>query len=347
MINTLAWLGWLAAALVASSATRNPLYLIVELLCIAIIWLSLPQDAQRTDFAITPFRFALIVTALSAAFNTLTAHFGETVLFRLPAAIPFLGGPITLEALVFGTLNGLVLSGVFAAFAVMNVAVPISAIITVIPRAFHTSAVIISIAVTFVPNTLRQMREVREAQAVRGLRVRGIRDWLPLFMPMLIGGMEHALQLAEAMASRGFASRKEGFGYRRARLIFALSLLLLLAGWLLRLTWLDDQAGYALMLLGGSGAMLALWLFGRAVPHTTYRTQRWSAADTLVMAAAALTMAGLLIPWPGIDRSSLSYSPYPKLEMPAFEPLFGLVILGLLGPAFASSLLSARPKEQR
>ena len=345
MIHTLAWLSWLVAALVASSTTRNPFYLIIALLCITIVWLSLPSDDQRAQLPISPLRFAMAVTALSAAFNALTAHFGETVLFRLPESIPFVGGTITLEALVFGATNGIALSGVFAAFAALNAALPISAIISVIPRAFQTSAVVISIAVTFVPNTLRQMKEVREAQAVRGLKVRGIRDWLPLFMPMLTGGLEHALQLAEAMASRGFASHKEGPGYRRARMVFAISLLALLAGWLLSLIWSNERAGHALMLLGSAGAALALWLLGNAVPHTTYRVQRWRAADTIILAAAGLAMTGLLIPWPGIDRNSLGYSPYPKVHLPGFEPLLAVLSLGLLGPVLASVLMGSKAEE--
>ena len=31
--------------------------------------------------------------------------------------------------------------------------------------------------------------------------MRGLRDWLPLLMPLLIGGLERALQLAEAMTA--------------------------------------------------------------------------------------------------------------------------------------------------
>src|SRR4051812_29868913 len=37
MLHPLAWLGWLAAALVALSLTRNPLYVVLVLLCIAIV----------------------------------------------------------------------------------------------------------------------------------------------------------------------------------------------------------------------------------------------------------------------------------------------------------------------
>ena len=34
---------------------------------------------------------------------------------------------------------------------------------------------------------------IREAQAVRGHRVQGIRDWLPIVVPLLVSGLERAM----------------------------------------------------------------------------------------------------------------------------------------------------------
>ena len=36
---------------------------------------------------------------ISALFNALTVHIGDTELLRLPGWLPLLGGPVTLEAL--------------------------------------------------------------------------------------------------------------------------------------------------------------------------------------------------------------------------------------------------------
>ncbi len=75
-----------------------------------------------------------MIITLSALFNFVTAHFGQTVLFTLPASIPLVGGPYTLEALVFGMVNGLVLVGFLAAFNVLYQALPTQALIRMIPR---------------------------------------------------------------------------------------------------------------------------------------------------------------------------------------------------------------------
>ena len=206
MIHPVAWAGWLASALVALSATRNPLHLTLILLCVAVVNVLIGSSDEASFAPVSPLRFGGIVIALSALFNAATVHLGDTVLLRLPSGLPILGGPITLEALAFGVINGLVLTGIFAAFTTFNQALPIRSLMRLIPRAFYPVAVVVSIAVTFVPTTLRQFQQIREAQAVRGHRVRGLRGWLPLFMPLLVGGLERALQLAEAMTARGFAS---------------------------------------------------------------------------------------------------------------------------------------------
>ncbi|MDQ4077427.1 MAG: energy-coupling factor transporter transmembrane protein EcfT, partial [Chloroflexota bacterium] len=226
--HPLAWLAWLGATLALLITTRNPLYLVVLLLCIGLVQSTLPgEEDQRWMAPISPWHFAALVVPLSALFNALSIHVGETVLVYLPAAIPVLGGPITLEALVFGALNGLVLSGIFAAFLLLNQALPMRSLVRLIPHAFHAVAVVVTIALSFVPTTMRQFQQIREAQAVRGHRVRGVRDWLPLLMPLLIGGLERAFQLAEAMTARGFASTDKPISSSE-RTIVVLGLVLLL-----------------------------------------------------------------------------------------------------------------------
>src|SRR4030065_1354430 len=101
-------------------------------------------------------------------------------------------------------------------FMLLNLALPVRDLLRLIRRAFFPVAVVTSIAVTYLPTTLRQFQQIREAQAVRGHQVRSLRDWLPLLMPLLVGGLEHAMQLAEAMTARGFASPITMTGGRQA-----------------------------------------------------------------------------------------------------------------------------------
>jgi energy-coupling factor transport system permease protein len=341
MFHPLTWVGWLVAALAATSATRNPLHLVLILLCIAIVNGTSSSDEASAYYPVSPLRFALIVIPLAAVFNAATVHFGDSVLFRLPKGLPIVGGAITLEALVYGCLNGMVLSGILTAFTTLNQALPIRALIRLIPRAFYPVAVVISIGVTFVPVTMRQLRQIREAQAVRGHHVRGIRDWMPLFIPLLIGGLERALQLAEAMTARGFACSEQQGQDIAGRMAIVLGLIAVLGGWLLRLVWGQEASGLGLMAVGAALILGALWIIGRRVKRTTYRPERWTRQDGAVLASAMVALIAFALP--GLDRSSLIYYPYPTLSLPDFNPLFGLATLGLLGPAF---LLQA-PKRHR
>ena len=112
MFHPLTWAGWLVAALVALSTTRNPLHLVLIMLCIAIVNVTSTSDETAAYYPVSPLRFTLTVILLAALFNAVTAHFGDTILFRLPKGLPVVGGAITLEALVYGSLNGMVLAGI-------------------------------------------------------------------------------------------------------------------------------------------------------------------------------------------------------------------------------------------
>jgi len=334
VIHPVAWLAWVSAMLVTLSMTRNPLYLGLILVWIAFVTIAIrPLASATSPIPISPVRFALVVVTLSTVFNGITVHVGRTVLFRLPGFLPILGGIITLEALAFGFLNGVVLSGIFAAFTVLNRVLPIQAIVRLIPQAFYPVAVVVSIAVSFVPATLHQFQQIRQAQAVRGHRVRGLRDWLPLIVPLLVGGLERALQLAEAMTARGFASTDtQRANSVQAQGTIIAGLILLLGGWLLRLMWGQALLGLTVLLTGVGLIGGTVWLAGRQVPRTVYRPQPWARNDWSVVLGAGVTAMTFLFSWPGLDRSSIFYYPYPTLVWPGFHPILAVATLGLLVP---------------
>ncbi len=330
MIHPAAWFAWLAAAVLAASSTRNPLYLVVLLLIFVMVVEAARRPEVSTPLPITPERFMSFVVPAAAVFNAITTHYGDTVLFSLPKIIPFFGGAVTVEALVYGAVNGLLLSALFAAFTVLNLAVTVRDMIRFIPRAFYPVAVVISIAVTFVPTTLRQIQQIREAQAVRGHRMRKLQDWLPLFMPLLVGGMERALQLAEAMTARGFAS-EEGAPSSdwSAQAGTVVGLLLVLAGGLLRMAWGEDLWGAAAMAAGALVIGVVIWKMGRRVTYTTYRHTPWTSQDWTVLGGVAVTLLFFLFL---SDRLIRYYTPYPGVSLPGFEPWVGGILLGFLVP---------------
>ena len=345
MIHTWAWVVWLIATLILFSSTRNPLYLILLLLSLGIINNALKRyqleesnDPERTNtLPISPLRIGLMLIALSALFNAAISHYGETVLFSLPEWIPLVGGDITAEALFFGAINGIVLFGIFWAFLIFNQALPSHKLMRLIPRAFFPLAVVTSIAITFIPATLRQYKKIQEAQAIRGHRVRGLRDWLPLVMPLMVGGLERAMSLAEAMTARGFASNQTSPKRSWERSLLLIGISSLLVGWLLRLFENWNTLGSILLAIGVIFIIGPFWILSRRTPHSTYSHEQFRWHDGLIIAAAFLVIILLLLPINLFSRASLEFEVYPQLTLPPFDPLIGIILLFLLAPIYAMS----------
>ncbi len=330
MLDARVWLLWALSLLLIASYARNPLYGIVLLLTTLVVGSVCAPDREGPRMPLSPLRFALIAIPLAALFNALTVRLGETVLLQLPTWLPLVGGPVTGEGLVFGATNGLILTVIFSSFAVFNRVIPVRDLIKLTPRAFHESGVVLSIALTFIPQTTRSLQRIREAQAVRGHRVRGLRDWLPIIVPLLVSGLERAIGLAEAMVARGYGAVADAGQPVRNQLFLALGLLALLGGWLGYL-FMPAQRGIAAgFALAGAVLLVAvLWLAGRSTVHSVYRQRRWRVQDTLALGGCTLALAVALT-----QRGALYYAPYPRLAWPAFDPLIGLGLLGLLLPAF-------------
>ena len=167
-LHPLTWALWLLAGFVILSTTRNPIYLGLTLCWIAVIslvvrWVGLSANTPRL---LSPLRFGLVIIPLTALINALNMHIGTTVLVVIPSSLPLIGGPITLEAVVYGFLNGVVLTGIYATFALVNQVLSVRAIIGLIPQAYYPLAIVVTIALTFAPLTVRQLQAIREAQAI-------------------------------------------------------------------------------------------------------------------------------------------------------------------------------------
>lgn len=330
-IDPRAWLCWVAAITVIASVTRNPLYMIVLLLIIAVIEVTCAAG-ERGIVSFSSARLIAFVVPMAAVLNALMVHAGDTVLVRLPDWLPVAGGDLTAEALAYGATNGLVIAALFTAFSAFNRVVPIHQMVRLAPRSFHEGGVVLSIALTFLPQMVRSVEQIRQAQAIRGCRTRGVRGWLPVFLPLLVTALERGIGLAEAMTARGYGAvddRAHGLGLRAG---LAMGLLALLAGWLLRALTDFSAAGLVLELAGGLVIVGMVWAAGRDVKHTRYRPTRWRAADTLVVTGCAIAMAPLLLHLDWAARSTLNYYPYPTVFLPAFDPIIGIAMLGLLAP---------------
>ncbi|MFN2219663.1 MAG: energy-coupling factor transporter transmembrane component T [Anaerolineae bacterium] len=346
MFHTLTWVLWLVAAVVPAFIMRNPLYLALLLGATWLLYTTLGRTTPMGSSWGSFVKLGVFLFALAIPFNALSIHIGQIVLFHLPESWPIIGGPITLEAVIAGAVSGLALLTILVVFAAFNAVVDHYQLLRATPSFLFQAGVVISIAITFVPQMVISAREIRQAQRIRGHRFRGLRDLLPLVIPLLANSLERSIQLAETMEARGFGSAVSLPSRRRA-LLSQLGLLAALVGVLVGLSLLAfyPQArvwAWLLVAIGVIG-MLAFFAFhGRQVKRTRYRRQSWHAPDTVVAVASAISLA-IVIVVRLTAPDTFFYSPYPPNSLlPAFDPLVGVALLLLVMPVLVAPRGAAR-----
>lgn len=323
-----AWVVWTATAAVIAMVARSPLYTIVLLLAVNLVKAVHGDEERGLDLPL--WRIGAVVIALSTLFNALFVHVGATVLFRLPSSWPLVGGSVTLEGAVYGANNGLVLLALLAVFLAFNSIVPVRELVRLTPRAFNDLGVVVLVAMTYVPETRRHLQQIQEAQAIRGHRLRGLRDWQPIVIPLLVGGLERAVNLAEAMVARGYGATADRQQPVWMRAGMVLGLVAALGGWLVAV-WISP-AGWFLLASAVAFVLALAWRSGRRVQRTHYERRPWRWPDTVLLAAALLPALGLLV-----SASPLSFTPYPALSLPPFDPFIGVALAMLSLPAFLAA----------
>ena len=336
-----AWLVWGVAASLPALVGRNPWVLgmvLVAALGVRGAWAAVGAGGRGWGWV--P-RLAAVFAAVGVGFNVLTVHVGDRVMARLPEGWPVVGGALTVNALVYGALSGAAALGLVLVGTTLGGVLDGAALLRVLPARLATVAVAGSVAWAFVPQTAAAFVQIREAQAARGHRPRGPRDLVPLLAPLLAGGLERALTLAEALEARAFgaplgAADPGGFAPAVRGILTALGLAAGCGGAYLLAA---GRAAPALVALGA--AAVALVVAGREpgggqrVRRSRYRDPRWTAADTVVAASGALALVGQVVVL-GLNPGAVAYEPYPTLTVPGVDlPLLVCLAL-LLAPAFVA-----------
>jgi energy-coupling factor transport system permease protein len=345
--------------MLATLGTRNPFYLTLVLATALLVGriisrrtTAMPNEdhasriTQQDRTAIGGlWRIVVIITLVVSVFKGLSIHYGATVLFTIPEWVPPpFAGPVTLEGLVSAWLDALTLITVLAVFAAFSAGADYYALLRSVPSAMHGAGLVTSIGITFVPQTIQRWGEIREAQALRGHRVRRITDLLPLVIPLLAGGMERSMNLAEAMEARGF-SRATARAHALPPLLVQVGIagglgLLLTGGTMFAFLPTMPMLGWLLIALGLALIGLTLRAASRGTRRTRYRRAVWRPHDT-PLAIVSTAVLSILVVFKFLAPSLLSYTPFLRISFPAFDPLVALT-LGMLAAPAAILLLTSR-----
>jgi energy-coupling factor transport system permease protein len=306
-VHPVAWMVWSAATAVVALLVRNPFYLILlTLIALAVARRTLKMRSLRTPLLL--YASMLIFPTL---LNLIFSRTGHTVLLQLP--IRWVGGPYTLEALLFGLTSGLQIATLFLVMWIFSQAVTPLDLLRRMPPGFSTAGVMASIGMTFAPQARQAFDELREAHLVRGYKPKGLRDLPVVLTPMVILSMESAHELAEGLASRGFGSR--GLNGIRRWLVPVGWIGLALSVWL----WVAFPALKAWVLaLVGLNLMVLFWSLRSMERGGRYRPDPWQPVDTWV-AGLSIGLGAVFLLTALLAPGLLAYYPYPAASWPGIQ----------------------------
>jgi energy-coupling factor transport system permease protein len=301
-------------------STRNPVYLSLILVGLLFFGQSLAREKKIKNWVLANLRFLLAMILLSTLINGIFSHVGQTILFTIPQKWPLIGGNFTLDSLVYGAINGLVIGALYILFNVINLALSIKQLTWLIPRAFHPIAMMVTISLTFFPSIQKRAREIKEAQMIRGNPMKKIVDWLPIFIPLLVTSLENAFLLAESMTTRGF---HQPIDLKAPGNLISLILgaFFVFSGWILHLFNYPRYLSAPLFVIGFGLILLMLITVGKHSKITRYHLEEWKPMDIMITIVIVLYLAFFIyLRW--VDgMPSLNYSPYPYLSIPVLQTI--------------------------
>lgn len=329
-LDSRVWLLWGACAMVPMLISRHPL-LVAEMLAIVLAVRLVWADRLVHGWGWIA-RVAAVFVLVGVVFNALTVRAGNQVLFTIPEGIPLLGGNVTLNAVVYGLVSGvavlvLVLTGTTVAAGIVW-----SDLVRSLPARVAPLAVAGSVAWSFLPGASRAFVDIRESQASRGHRLRGVRDVPQLVVPLIEGGMERALSMSEALEARGFGASAEAASVRRGQGWASVAVI----GGLLVGAYGLAMGSTGSSVIGFVVATVAVLLLARggerSASRVRYRDTSWSMADRAVAISSVVAAIGFL--WrQSMLGDATTFNPYPELAMPSLDVMMVLALGLLLVPA--------------
>jgi energy-coupling factor transport system permease protein len=331
-LHPAAWWIWAGMLAAAASRTTNPVLLLLIIVVAAVVSVTRRSASPWAGSYGVLLRFGAVVVAIRVAFQVVFGIRlpGHTVL-RLPS-VPLpsfmagvsLGGPVTVESIVAAACQGLRLAAILACIGAASALVSPFRLLRCVPAALYEVAVAVTVALTFTPSVVASIGRVREARRLRGRTTSGLRGLRGIAVPVLSGALEHSIDLAASMDSRGFGRLAHGANAGQRRRASALSLAGLLGIAIGIFSLLDGGAPplLGLPVLGLGAVLVALGIAAQSrTGRSRYRPDRFGPREWLTGASGAAALTGVVIVG-AVDASALQQQAYP-LAMPAV-PLVAL-----------------------
>ena len=192
-----------AAVIGITMFSSSPLILAISLVS-GIIYLGILKNFEgiRATLAL-----AFIVMAVMAVINGIFVNKGQTCFW--------LGSKrISLEAVIYGVVMGLMLAAVIICFASFNEIMHSEKIIYIFGRVIPSLGVVISMILRYIPLMRRRWQEISEAQAALGNPDGNGSKWygkIRLFLKkasiLISWSLESSIETSDSMVARGYGLR--------------------------------------------------------------------------------------------------------------------------------------------
>lgn len=207
------------------------------------------------------------VTAAVTAGNMILSHNGEIVLWYA------LGNAVTLEAMLYGLTMGVVLTTVLLWIGAAGTVLTMDRILALSGGVFPSLTLTLSTMLRYLPLLKRRYRVIRQAQNAMGrggadMSLPGkIRQRAKEFSILISWSLEHAIDTADSMESRGYGSRRRSsfaiFRFRKSDGVHLAAILVLGTAALLAVLLPGMRAYYyPTIMLPPVSAQSALWSAG-------------------------------------------------------------------------------------
>lgn len=211
-LHPIAWWAWAVCAATAASSTTNPLLLTGIAVAALVVVINRGVSAPWAASVTTMLEFAALLVVVRVAFQSvLGAPVGTHVVAHLPHIdLPAwltgirLGGVLTLESLLLGTVEGLRFAAILICIAAATTVAAPSRLFRALPSRAADLGTLLIVAMTLVPHLVADFRRIAAARRLRGRATRGVRAVAASLTPVVDGAMERSMQLAGSMFSRGY-----------------------------------------------------------------------------------------------------------------------------------------------
>ncbi len=343
-VHPWAWWGWALCSGAVVSLGTNPVLVLGSVVAIIFVVVSRRTRAPWAKAVKTYLLLAAFVIGFRMVMQILLGRGrGTHLLFTLPSVtLPVwlaglhIGGPVTLDDLLYTGYDSLRLGGLLIAVGAANALANPRRALKNVPPALHEISTAMVIALAVAPQLIESGQRVRVARRLRGNSARGVRSLVRILVPVLEDAIERSMTLAASMESRGYGRTLSDrpLGRATSALLLGGMMSLVLGSFLL--LGVPGALWWALTLLfaGLAAIVVGLRTSGRRLAVSHYRPDPWQWPEDLTVGCGLAALAlGLALK--ATAGASLLPATSPP-QWPVAHPLMPVIALLLAFPGIAT-----------